>query len=194
MKTTRLVALTSMPLALVLALTGCALPGSPLLGTAPLSTGETALVQADRSASLKGSRLCVVNNSTATMSILWQGFSESQDIPSGGQNCNSGYEDSKKNDVSGTISYVASDNAGTVHEINVAADNNWLWSPHASALVYLPDGTRKGVCRSFDVGQTRFVETGWLRGDLTRINDSADNKEFELLLTDKVGDVAGGDC
>ena len=194
MKTSRAVPLASMTLMLGLALTGCSLPGSPVLGTAPLSTDDTTIDQTDRLASISGSRMCVINNSTATMSILWQGYSDARDMPSGGRNCNSGYETGNKDDVFGVISYVASDDAGTVHELQVAANNNWLWTPEASAVVYLSDYTTKGVCRPFTVGQTRFVETGWLRGDLTRITDSADNKEFELILTDKVGDVVGEDC
>ncbi len=184
----------SLTVAVGLALTGCSLPGTIPLGSPPVLIGDATQGQTDRSASVSGSRMCVINNATATMSILWQGYSDARDIPSGGRNCNSGYETSNKDDVSATISYVASDDAGTVHELHVAANNNWLWTPEASAVVYLPDETKKGLCRPFTVGQTRFVETGWLRGEMTRINDSADNKEFEFILTDKVGDVVGEDC
>jgi hypothetical protein len=194
MKTSRSVSIMSLTVAVGLALTGCSLPGTIPLGSPPVLIGDATQGQTDRSASVSGSRMCVINNATATMSILWQGYSDARDIPSGGRNCNSGYETSNKDDVSATISYVASDDAGTVHELHVAANNNWLWTPEASAVVYLPDETKKGLCRPFTVGQARFVETGWLRGEMTRINDSADNKEFEFILTDKVGDVVGEDC
>ena len=194
MKTSRSVSIMSLTVAVGLALTGCSLPGTIPLGSPPVLIGDATQGQTDRSASVSGSRMCVINNATATMSILWQGYSDARDIPPGGQNCNSGYETGNKDDVSATISYVASDDAGTVHELHVAANNNWLWTPEASAVVYLPDETKKGLCRPFTVGQTRFVETGWLRGEMTRINDSADNKEFEFILTDKVGDVVGEDC
>jgi hypothetical protein len=194
MKTSRSVSIISLTVAVGLALTGCSLPVYVPLGSSPLISGDQGVDQTDRLASVSGSSMCVINNSTATMSILWQGYSDARDIPPGGQNCNSGYETGNKDDVSATISYVASDDAGKVHELHVAANNNWLWTPEASAMVYLPDDTRKGVCRPFTVGQTRFVETGLLRGEMTRINDSADNKEFEFILTDKVGDVVGEDC
>jgi hypothetical protein len=177
-----------------LALTGCSLPGTIPLGSPPVLIGDATQDSTDRSASISGSRLCVINNSTLSMSILWQGYPDARDIPVGERNCNSGYETDHKNDVSAIISYAVSGDAGKLHEIKVAANNNWLWPPEASAAVRVDEYLWKGVCHSFDVGGTRFVETGWLRGAMTRINDSADNKEFELTLTDKLGEIVGSDC
>jgi hypothetical protein len=181
-------------LALGLALTGCSLPGTIPLGSPPVLIADETQGPVDRSASIRGSRLCVINNSTLPLSIFWRGYPDARDIPVGERNCNSGYETGNKNDVSATISYVVSGDDAKVHEIKVAANNYWQFYPDASATVAFSDEMRKGACGFFDVGGTRFVETGWLRGVLTRLDDSADNKEFELTLTDKFGEIAGSDC
>jgi hypothetical protein len=193
-KFSRSVSLTAITIAVGLALTGCTLPGTIPLGSPPVLIADESQGQVDRSASIRGSRLCVINNSTSSMTILWQGYPDARDIPIGERNCNSGYETGNKNDVSATISYVVSGDDAKVHEIKVAANNYWQFYPDASATVAFSDEMRKGACGFFDVGGTRFVETGWLRGELTRLDDSADNKEFELTLTDKRGDIAGSDC
>jgi hypothetical protein len=128
------------------------------------------------------------------MTILWQGYPDARDIPVGDRNCNSGYETGQKSDVSATISYAVSSDDGKLHEIKVAANNYWQTSPDASATVPIDEYLWKGVCDFFTVGKKRFVETGWLRGEMTRLDDSADNKEFELTLTDKLGEIVGSDC
>ena len=193
-KFSRSVSLTAITLAVGLALTGCTLPGNVPLGSSPIINGGTTIENADRNASIRGSRLCVINNSTLAMSIFWQGFPDARDIPVGERNCNSGYETGNKNDVSAIISYAVSGEAGKVHEMKVAANNDWQSSPLASAQVSIDEYSWRGVCTSFNVGETRFVETGWLRGAMTRLNDSADNKEFELTLTDKLGEIVGSVC
>jgi hypothetical protein len=193
-KFSRSVSLTAITIAVGLALTGCTLPGTIPLGSPPVLIADESQGQVDRSASIRGSRLCVINNSSLAMSIFWQGFPDARDIPVGERNCNSGYETGNKNDVSAIISYAVSGEAGKVHEMKVAANNDWKSSPLASAQVPIDEYSWRGVCTSFDVGETRFVETGWLRGAMTRLNDSADNKEFELTLTDKLGEIVGSVC
>ena len=194
MKTTRLVALTSIPLALGLALTGCALPGNVLLGTAPLSSGNETSTEILRSASLKGSRMCIINNSSLPMSVLWRGYPDSRDIPIGGRHCNSGWEPSSdRTDIEGSIAYVAFGETGRVRYIQVSAMNQGLYWPQAQAEFFVPGGGRGGACARFSVGQMEFIDTGYLHGELTRLEDSDDNKEYELTLTDRIG-APGGNC
>lgn len=192
MKPSRSVRLTVIGLATVLTLTGCTLPGNLPLGSSPLIDGGTTIDKANRNASIRGSRLCVINNSTYAMSIFWRGYPDARDIPAGGSNCNSGYE-SGKTDVLADISYKESGDVEEVHTLTVSAGNGWLLGASAAATVDL-NGRHRGVCGGFSVGETETVETGWLRGALTRLNDSADNVEFELTLTDNSGRPGGQYC
>ena len=181
-------------LVLAVSLVGCTLPGNALLGTAPLSGHTASSDQVERSASLKGSRMCIINNSSLNMTISWRGYPDARDIPIGERNCNSGWEDSdSQSDIEGTISYVAAGETGRVRYINVWAENQILWWPHASAMTRIPGGKSVGACGNWSLGETHFIDTGWLHGILTRLEDSDDNKEYELVLTDKIGEP-GGDC
>ena len=195
MKTSRSVCLISVTLAVGLALTGCSFPGAIPLGSPPVLIADESQGQVDRSASMKGSRLCVINSSTSPMSIFWRGYPDAREIPVGERNCNSGYETGKGvPDVEALISYVVLGETGKLRTLEVSARNFWQMEPVAKSMIIDSAGARRGVCYGFSVGETKFVDTGWLRGVMTRLDDSADNKEFEFTLTDKVGERGGGDC
>ena len=196
MKTSRSVSIISLTVAVGLALTGCSLTGTIPLGSPPVLIGDATQGQTDRSASLKGTRLCVINNSTSAMSIFWRGYPNAREIPVGERNCNSGYEtDYDVPDVKATISYEVLGETGKVRTLEVSAHNFWQYPPGADSEIVNSAGARRGVCHDFSVGQSKFVDTGWLRGVMTRMDDSADNKEFEFTLTDKIGEPGGSeDC
>jgi hypothetical protein len=178
-----------------LALTGCSLPGTIPLGSPPVLIADETQGKAERSASMRGTRLCVINNSTSPMSIFWRGYPDAREIPVGERNCNSGYETVRdRPDVEALISYVVPGEAGKLRTLEVSAHNFWQFPPGAAAMVIDSAGVRRGVCHDFSVGESKFVDTGWLRGVMTRLDDSADNKEFEFELTDKIGEPGGGDC
>jgi hypothetical protein len=175
------------------ALAGCTLPGNVPLGSSPLITGGTTIEESDRQASVLGSRLCIVNNSTAKMSIFWRGYPDARGIPAGGSNCNSGYE-SDRADVAGSLEYEPADTPGTRQVLSVAAHNAYINSPKAEALFVLPNGDKMGACNWYVPGKTKSFDTGWLHGTMTRLDDSEDNKEFVLTLTDKVSEPSGESC
>lgn len=176
-----------------LALTGCSLPGNAPLGSSPLIDGGTTIEKSDRQASVLGSRLCIVNNSTAKMSIFWRGYPDARGIPAGGSNCNSGYE-TEMADVAGSLEYEPADTPGTRQVLSVAAHNAYLNSPRAEAIFLLPNGDKMGACNWYVPGKTKSFDTGWLHGTMTRLDDSEDNKEFVLTLTDKVSEPSGESC
>jgi len=176
MKTSRAVALIASALAAGLVLSGC-----------------MASEQTDRQASKLGSNLCIVNNSSSTMSIAWRGYPDARQIPGGGQLCNSGNE-SDVPDVLGTLEYEPAGQAGTKLKLYVAAYNIAIGRPHAEAYFVASPGKRQGACYQYDVGEMKTVDTGWLHGEMTRQKDSSDHKEFVLILTDRVGQPAGGRC
>ena len=137
-----------------LALTGCALPGNVLLGTAPLSSGNETSTEILRSASLKGSRMCIINNSSLPMSVLWRGYPDSLDIPMGNRHCNSGWEPSSdRSDIEGSIAYVALGETGRVRYIQVSAENQMFGWPQAQAEIFVPGGKRVGAYARFSVGR-----------------------------------------
>jgi len=178
-----------------LALTGCSLPGTIPLGSTPVLIGDATQGQTDRSASTRGTRLCVINSSSSPMSIFWRGYPDARDIPMGERSCNSGYETVRdRPDVEALISYVVPGEAGKLRTLEVSARNFWALPPVAKSMIIDSAGARKGVCWDFSVGESKYVDTGWLRGVMTRLDDSADNKEFEFTLTDRVGERGGGDC
>ena len=178
-----------------LALAGCTLPGNVPLGSSPIINGGTTIENADRAASIKGTRLCVINSSTSSMSIFWRGYPNAREIPVGGRNCNSGYETTRDvPDVKATISYAVADEVAKVRTLEVSANNFWQFPPGAASIIIDSTGAQRGVCHDFAIGQSKFVDTGWLHGEMIRVDDSDDNKEFEFTLTDKVGEPGGGDC
>jgi len=193
MKTSRSVSLISVTLAVGLGLTGCSLPGTIPLGSPPVLIADESQGQVDRSASIRGSRLCVINNSTLSLSIFWRGYPDAREIPVGERNCNSGYETGKQPDVAADISYRPSREMGEVQSLYVSADNIWFLPANGAAHVSF-NGKDRGVCNLFSVGDSKTVETGWLRGAMTRINDSADNVEFEVTLTDNSAEPGGEYC
>ena len=174
MKTSRAVALVSSALAVGLVLSGC-----------------TATEQADRQAYRLGSNLCIVNNSSSTMSIAWRGYPDARQIPGGGQSCNSGKSDIP--DVFGTLEYEPVGQAGTKLKLYVSAYNQLYGLPSAEAF-FIASPRNKGACWQYDVGEMKTVDTGWLHGEMTRLEDSSDHKEFVLILTDKVSEPAGENC
>ncbi len=188
------IALTGITVA-ALALTGCSLPATIPLGSPPVLVADETQVKAERSASMKGTRLCVINSSTSPMSIFWRGYPDAREIPVGERNCNSGYETAHDvPDVEARISYVVLGETGNLRTLEVSAHNPWQYPPGAAAMIIDSAGVRRGVCHDFSVGESKIVDTGWLRGVMTRLDDSADNKEFEFTFTDKVGERGGGDC
>lgn len=170
--------------ALAIALTGCATPVS-----APTPDPS------DRDASVRGSRLCIINNSSTAMTITWRGFADARGIPAGGQQCNSGYEVGHLSDVKGVIEYAVAGQPGGVDDIFVFANNDYIGLPVATVAID-PSGIGDGMgaCGVFDVDYTRNMDTGWLHGSIQRIADSSDNKEFVLILTDNVGQPSGEEC
>jgi len=194
-KFSRSVSMTAITIAVGLTLTGCTLPGNVLLGSSPLISGGTTLEKADRSASIKGTRLCVINSSTSPMSIFWRGYPNAREIPVGERNCNSGYETARDvPDVEAIISYDVLGETGKLRTLEFSAQNFWQYPPGAESMIIDSAGARRGVCHDFAVGQSKFVDTGWLRGVMTRLDDSEDNKEFVLTLTDKVSEPSGESC
>lgn len=159
-----------------------------LTACAPTSPSDV-----EREASIRSSNLCIVNNSSTKMTIWWRGYPDKRDIPAGGSQCNSGKE-SVSSDVFGVIDYEPAGYPGARLPINVLADNHFLNPPQAAAAVQTQEDVQVGACGAFKIGQSRGMETGWLHGELKRGDDSENNIEFVLTLTDNVGPTSGQYC
>lgn len=169
--------------ALTFALTGCTAPAS-----APTPAAS------ERDASTRGSRVCIINNSSTPMSISWRGYPDASNIPPGGQQCNSGWEESLS-DVYGLLEYSPAGAAHVPLTLNVMAVNNFLMEPAFQAVFDLDQRQRgPGICGVFSQGDTQSMETGWLHGVALRLPDSPDNKEFTLTLTDSIAAPSTAKC
>ena len=182
MKTTRLVALTSIPLALGLALTGCALPGNVLMGTGPLP--ESGVF---RQAGIRGTEYCIQNDSLLRMRIQWRGFPAPIDIPRSSRQCNSGYETGMF-DVYGTLQYLPVANPISWQNVKVAGANFWSRPPVAGVWLEPNADQHNGVCDYYDnPGDVRTLDQKWFHAELVRNGDTENNKEFTLRITDGNG-------
>lgn len=155
-----------------------------LAGCASDATGPglaSPATEAEREASLRGTEICVQNNSTMRMRILWRGFPATTEIPPAATTCNSGYETNKA-DVLATLEYEPAATPNTWLTLGVTGTNHWAAEP--SAAVWFEANDRKfGACDTFDVGDTRSFHAAEVRIDLSRITDTQENKKFIVNLT-----------
>nr|KGA06361.1 MAG: hypothetical protein GM42_4210 [actinobacterium acMicro-1] len=151
-----------------------------LAACAPMPADDT-----EREASRLGSRLCIHNETSMQMRVQWRGFPAPIDIAQGETQCNSGYE-SSKNDVEATIEYQPEDDPGNWLSLSAFANNRFIGYPE-SAVWYDQQKFMYGTCGQFSEGDTRTFQTFMFRADLTRHDDSGDNKEFSLTLSGPSG-------
>ena len=146
----------------------------------------------DRVASIRGTNLCIINNSSTSMTSLWRGFPDERPLPPGATTCNSGREE-VMSDVANELRYFPLVD-GPRQSLFVKADNHWLNQPTALSIIQVGEDQYTGACGSFEINQVRTHETGQVHGDLKRIADSENNIEFVLTLTDSSAPVAGNSC
>jgi hypothetical protein len=140
---------------------------------------------AQREASLRGTEICVQNNSTMNMRILWRGFPVKTEIPPAATTCNTGYETTKA-DVFASLEYQPPATPDTWLTLGVTGSNHWAAEPSAAVWFEVSD-KKFGVCDTFDVGDTRSFRADAVRIDLSRIDDTQENKKFIVNLTDSEG-------
>ena len=173
----------SLAISSVLVLTGCATSPMTLPGAGETSqTSEST----EKSASVRGTNYCVQNNSSLSMKLAWRGFPEALDLPPAATLCNSGWESGSKNDVDGSFEFPRKDEPGKVREVLITGDNPSFGKPSATAW-FGRDGAAWGACGWFGIGDSEWFETEEIHATLTRIDDSEDNKEFVLDITDATG-------
>ncbi len=141
---------------------------------------------AQREASLRGTEICVQNNSTMNMRITWIGFAAPKALPPAGRECHSGYVSGGKPDVQATIEYEPVTYSGTWLTMGLWATNPWSARPQAATWFAQGDKSY-GMCGGFDDGELYSFTADEISAQLTRIADTADNKEFVLNLTDSEG-------
>lgn len=162
-----------------LVLAGCA---SGAAGPAPASPST----EAEREASLRGTEVCIQNNSTMNMRITWHGFDAPAALPPAGRECHSGYVSGGKPDVQATIEYEPVPSSNTWLTMGLWATNPWSARPQAAT--WFTKGEKKyGMCGGFDVEEMYSFVADDISAKLTRTADTADNKEFVLNLTDSEG-------
>lgn len=145
----------------------------------------TSPTAASREAQARGTRICVINNSSLKMSILWRGYPDARDIPPGGQNCNSGYE-SQQADVQAALEYQPSPNYTERLTWNLWGYNSAIASPEATVYTK-SQGKTYGMNITGVVGVSTMMQKDALRGDLVRVPDSEDSREYVLTLTNASG-------
>ena len=142
--------------------------------------------EAEREASLRGTEVCVQNNSAMNMRITWHGFDAPKALPPAGRECHSGYVSGGKPDVQATIEYEPVSSSNTWLTMGLWATNPWSARPQAAT--WFTKGEKKyGMCGGFDVEEMYSFAADDVSAKLTRIADTADNKEFVLNLTDSEG-------
>ncbi len=161
-----------------LVLAGCA---SSAAGPAPASPST----DSEREASLRGTEVCVQNNSAMNMRILWRGFPVKTEIPPAATTCNTGYETTKA-DVFASLEYQPPATPDTWLTLGVTGTNHWSAEP-AAAVWFAVNDIKFGVCDTFDVGDTRSFQAEAVRVDLSRIDDTLENKKFIVNLTNSEG-------
>ena len=160
-------------------LSGCA---SGAAGPAPASPST----EAEREASLRGTEVCVQNNSAMNMRITWHGFDAPKALPPAGRECHSGYVSGGKPDVQATIEYEPVSSSNTWLTMGLWATNRGSARPQAAT--WFTKGEKKyGMCGGFDVEEMYSFAADDISAKLTRIADTADNKDFVLNLTDSEG-------
>jgi hypothetical protein len=140
---------------------------------------------AQREASLRGTEICVQNNTTMNMRILWRGFPASTALPTASTTCNTGYETTKA-DVFASLEYQPPATPDTWLTLGVTGTNHWSAEP-AAAVWFAVNDIKFGVCDTFDVGDTRSFQAEAVRVDLSRIDDTLENKKFIVNLTNSEG-------
>ena len=142
----------------------------------------------DRDAAIRGTEVCVQNNSSMDMRITWRGFDAAKPLPPAARQCNSGYETGGKPDVQATLEYEPVTSSNTWLKVGLWGTNPWS-APPAAAAWFVQEGKSLGVCGSFDNGQSLSFTTDVLAAQFTRNADTDDNKEFVLNLTNGDGIV-----
>ena len=146
----------------------------------------------DRVASIRGTNLCIINNSSTSVTYIWRGFPHERPLPPGASTCNSGRE-VVISDVSNELRYFPLVD-GPRQSLIVKADNHWLNQPAATSMIQVGEEKYTGAYGFFEINQVRTHETGQVHGDLKRIADSENNIEFVLTLADRSAPVAGNSC
>lgn len=163
-----------------------------LTACAPIGSSETpeivptASASADREASIRGTEVCVQNNSSMNMRITWRGFDAPKALPPAARQCNSGYETGDTPDVQATLEYEPAATPDTWLKIGLWASNPWSARPEAATWFAKGDKSY-GMCGGFDDGEMYSFTADDISAQLTRIADTDDNKEFVLNLTDAEG-------
>jgi hypothetical protein len=169
----RISALIGVGLVAALALSGCA-------------TANVATPTEDREASVRGTNICITNNTDMNVRIKWRGYPNARPIAPGFQNCNSGYE-THVPDVAAVLEYEPPSQPGTPLSLLVAGNNPGFWD--AYAMVYYMRGWQSfGAKNLRNEGDTSSFQEGWLRVTITRLPDSDNNKEWDITLTPPSGD------
>ena len=169
-----------------LALAAVAAISVVLAGCAATSQSLSPTTSTPRAAALRGTEICVQNNSSMNMRITWLGFDAPKALPPAGRECNSGYVSGGKPDVQATIEYEPVSSPNTWLTMGLWARNPWSARPEAAA--WFVKGARDfGMCGGFDDGEVYSFTADDISAHLTRIADTADNKEFVLNLTDSEG-------
>lgn len=182
-------ALTALALAISLALSGCSASGVAWLETAAPSGESASTGEPDREASVKGTRLCVSNNTSMNARVYGPKSKEKRPLPPAGQVCVSNRTDK----VVMWVEYDTKPATAELPWIYLEVNNGWIGSPWGEA-VFVPEKRGYGLCQSFDENESAFFEDDWVRGELKRIGDSADYKEFEFSLSRKQGNYTPQLC
>lgn len=160
-----------------------------LSGCTPQSqevTSQLTSPSESREAYVRGSRLCIINNSQIPLSVMWRGFPNERIVNPNATECNSGYE-SDKSDISAEISFKDSTAPGITRVWKFRSKNSWIIQPAVS--LYFESGKSKyGICNNYGENEQLGLQQFGIRGDLKRIQDSPDNIELTLVVTDAVGE------
>lgn len=174
-------------LCVTLFLTGCTSVSTEASSTQTTSAEET------REAGVRGSRLCIYNNSQISLSVTWRGYPQARIVAPNATDCNSGYESGETPDIAAVLDFEDPAKPGTTQRWFFAANNPWIEQPHAE-LYYESGDKKSGICLSYGEDVQRGLQQSGIRGDLKRIQDSSDNIEFTLTVTDAQGNNFADDA
>ena len=168
----RISALLGVGLVAALALSGC-------------TTANVATPTHDREASVRGTNICITNNTDMNVRIKWRGYPNARPIAPGFQNCNSGYETSVA-DVAAILEYEPNLQPGSPLTLYVEGNNKAV-AP-ADARVYFKKNEENWGARNLGyVGDDVSFQEGWLRVTITSLESSDKNIEWEVTLTPPSG-------
>ena len=157
-------------------LTGCA-----TVETAKAELPAAATFEILREAYTRNTNVCVQNNTPMRMRIQWRGYPASLELGSGRQQCNSGH-DILVWDVLGMVRYEPVDQLDTWYEIKVSANNTMIDPPQGAA--WFESGDKQfGACGYFGESDFDSLQVDNLRIYIERMGDSANDKEFVVVLT-----------